>query len=507
MKSTLKSISVLLLALTLSTSCSKLDINVNPVNPVTSPSNLRLPAILGNMAYHNYSHARFSSFHSFYITTRLNNSRIESQLDYSGITRLGAWRWHYFDVGSNCRGLIETAEREGSFNYLGVAKIMLAYSYLTATDSFGDMPYSEAYGASFNPVYDRQEQVYDGIEQLLDEGLADLAKANSATDRVMNATSDLLYQGDLQKWAAFAKAVKSRMYLHTANFDNGYDRLITTVNDALTNFDGAIYKYPIGAEREWETNLWGPRVASPEFNFADIRNNLVESVHTDFLMNFLTINQANSEYDPRLFKLTTPGANNRYLSAKSSEGLSTLGLPTGTTLADFANLYNGTWTRNDSPSPYILKEELYFIKAEAAFYKGDLPTAHAAYKLGIETNLNTVGVAQNDITAYMASNRVIADPLALKISDIMMQKYVALYLQSESWVDMRRYGYSTTAYPGIYYPRNALAEWQGRFIQRLPYDRQTEYIYNPQEIARLGADARNWVFNPVWWAEQSQLKN
>ncbi|WP_245584767.1 SusD/RagB family nutrient-binding outer membrane lipoprotein [Pedobacter glucosidilyticus] len=505
MKNIFKTFSILL-AVFLLTSCSKLDINVNPVNPVTSPSNLRLPAILGNMAYHNYSHARFASYHSFYLTTRLSNTRIESQLDYNAITRLGAWRWHYFDVGSNCRGLIETAQREGSFNYLGVAKIMLAYSYLTATDSFGDMPYSQAYSASFNPVYDPQQQVYAGIESLLNEGLADLEKA-SPSDRPMNATSDLIFSGDLRKWAAFAKAVKARMYLHTANFDNGYDRLITTVDDALANFDDAIYKYPAGATREWEMNLWGPQVASPEFNFADIRNVLVESMHTDFLMNYLTLNEAGLTYDPRLFKLTTPGANNRYLAARASEGLSTLGLPTGTTMADFANLYNGFWTRNDSPAPFILKEELYFIKAEALFYKGNLEAAHAAYELGIETNLRRLGVSDADIAAYMTTSKVVSDPTVLKISDIMMQKYVAMYLQGETWVDMRRYGYSTTAYPGIYYPRNALAEWQGRWIQRLPYDRQTEYIYNPQEIARFGADARDWVFNPVWWAEQSQLKN
>lgn len=505
MKNIIKSIPVLLL-LAATTSCKKLDINVNPVNPVTAPTNLRLPAILGNMAYHNYSHARFSAYHSFYITHRLKDSKIESLWNYNDVTRLGAWRWHYFDVGSNCKGMIETAQREGSFNYQGVGKVMLAYSYLTATDSFGDMPYTEAYSGSFNPIYDSQQKVYEGIAQLLEDGLADLAKA-SPSDKRMDATSDLIFKGDMSKWIAFAKAVKSRMYLHTANFDNGYARLITTVDEALATFSDAIFYYPKGATREWEMNLWGPKVASPEWNFADIKNALVESMHTDFLMNYLTVNANGLTYDPRLYKLTTPGANGKYLAAKASEGISTLDLPVGTTMADFANLFNGFWTANDSPLPFILKEELYFIKAEAAFKMEDKPAAHTAYKLGIETNLRRLGVSESDITAYMGSPKVVASAADLKISDIMMQKYVALYLQPETWVDMRRYGYSATAYPGIYYPKNALAEWQGKWIQRLPYDKQTEYIYNPREIARLGAGARSWVFTPVWWAEQSQLKN
>ncbi|TKC05120.1 SusD/RagB family nutrient-binding outer membrane lipoprotein [Pedobacter frigoris] len=504
MKNIIKTIPVLLLVV--ATSCSKLDINVNPVNPVTAPTSLRLPAILGNMAYHNYSHARFSAYHAFYITNRLNTSKIEALWNYNDVTRLGAWRWHYFDVGSNCKGMIETAQIEGSYNYMGVGKIMLAYSYLTATDSFGDMPFKEAYSGSFNPVYDTQQAVYEGIAQLLEDGLADLAKAGPS-DKRMDATSDLIFQGDVSKWAAFAKAVKARMYLHTANFDNGYDRTLNTVNDALNTFSDAIFYYPKGATREWEMNLWGPKVASPEWNFADIRNSLVESMHTDFLMNYLTVNENGLVHDPRLYKLTTPGANNKYLSARASEGTSTAGLPTGTTMADFANLYNGFWTANDSPLPFILKEELYFIKAEVAFKKEDKPTAHEAYKAGIEANLRRLGVSEQDITAYMGSSKVISSAGNLKISDIMMQKYVALYLQPETWVDMRRYGYSATAYPGIYYPKNALAEWQGKWIQRLPYDKQTEYIYNPREIERLGAGARSWTFTPVWWAEQSQLKN
>ncbi|MNE94803.1 hypothetical protein D3C80_1928130 [compost metagenome] len=89
----------------------------------------------------------------------------------------------------------------------------------------------------------------------------------------------------------------------------------------------------------------------------------------------------------------------------------------------------------------------------------------------------------------------------------MVQKYIALYLQAETWVDLRRYGYNAKAYPGIYYPAKASSEWAGKWIQRLPYDNQTEYIYNPQEMARLGATARNWVFTPVWWADKSTLKN
>lgn len=508
MKKILKTLPFVLLAVTglTITSCNdKLDINTNPVQPVVAPSNLRLPAVLLNMSYHNYAHARYSAYHSFYLTSRYNTSKIESFWNYNDVTRLGAWRWHYFDVGSNAKGLIETAQKEGSFNYVGVGKIMLAYSYLTATESFGDMPMAEAYTGSFSPKYDRQEEIYKGINDLLEEGLADLEKASSS-DKVMDASSDLIYAGNLTKWKAFAKAVKSRMLLQTANFQNQYPELLTVVDEALANFDDAKFAFLDNATRDWDRNPWSEKIPNPQWNFADITNILNNSMHTDLFMSYLTVDAATKEYDPRLYKLTTPGVKGTYLGAKESEGLSDVLLPTGTSMDDFANLYNGYWTKEGSAIPYILKEELYFIKAEAAFYQNDLTTALDAYTTGIRLNFERLGVDQIEINSYLGSDKVISDVANLKISDIMTQKYIAMYLQPQTWVDMRRYGYSNKAYPGIYYPKNILAEFGGKWIQRLPYDRQTEYIYNPQEIDRLGAESRSWVFTPTWYAEMSTLK-
>lgn len=505
----------LVLLIVILTSCSKsLDINIDPKQPVTTAPALRLPAILGNMAYHLYSHARFSSYHSYYVTSRYNSSKIEALWNYNDVTRLGAWRWHYFDVGSNCLGMIERAEIDKASNYKGVGKIMLAFSYLTATDSFGDMPYKEAYSGIYYPKYDTQEAIYKEIAKILDEGIADLNNS-SASDPTMDGIADLVYQGNLGHWKAFAEAVRARLLLHTANFQNGYDEVISTVNTSLVGFSDAVINYPKAPTKDWEKNMWGPSIPNPQWNFADIVNVLNNSVNTDLFMDYMTVGDAALTYDPRLFKLTTPGTRNTYYGAKLSEGLVVPNWPVPIPPAepvppvmdDFANLYNGYWTADNSPFPYILKEELYFIKAEAAFYKGDKSTAFDAYKEGIKLNMLRLGIGQADINSFMASSKIKQDAASLEISDIMVQKYIALYLQSETWVDMRRYGYSAKAYPGIYYPSKVLAEWGGKWIQRLPYDNQTEYIYNPQEMARLGATARNWVFTPVWWADKSTLKN
>ncbi|MFD2513558.1 SusD/RagB family nutrient-binding outer membrane lipoprotein [Pontibacter locisalis] len=487
-----------LLLMLLSSCEEKLDINQNPVQPVTTSSNLMLPGIEGNMAYHLYAHARLTTYHSFYLTSRYGTKSVEDRWDYNQITRLGAWRWHYFDVGSNAIGLIERAQEEGSKNYEGVGKIILAFSYLTATDSFGDMPVLEAYTGDFSPSYDSQEIVYQEIEKLLNEGISDLQNVGAGA-KTMNASSDLIYQGNLQHWISFAHAIKAKMYLRTANFDGGYDRVLSEVNAALSNWKDAIYHYSNNPQRDWERNMWGPSTPSPQWNFADIRNYLTYSVPTDFFMNYLTVDEPEMEYDPRLYKLTTPGKNNNYEAARASEGLD------GRDMDDFPNLYNGYWTADNSPLAYVLKEELLFIKAEVAFHKGNTAEALEAYRQGILTNMQRLGIGQEDINDYMESMKVRKAAAALEISDIMMQKYIALYLQPETWVDMRRYQYKEYAYPGIYYPKNVLPEFKGQWIQRLPYDPQTEYIYNPKEIERLGASARDWVTKKFWWEENSNL--
>lgn len=509
MKKIIKTLAMVLVGL-LVLSCNKLDLNYNPVQPVTVPSNQRLPAIQANLAYSLYSQARFASYHSFYLTSRLGNSNAQTDTwNYNNITRMGAWRWHYFDVGSNIAGpagMLVRAQEDGDNNYIGVGKIMLALSFLSATDVFGDMPFEQAYTGSFNPVYDSQEKIYQNVERLLDEGANELKNVSDAA-RSMNAKSDLVYKGNYNKWISLADAVKARLKLRTANFKDGYNDLLLTVNKALGGFDDAVFTYPGTSTSNWEKNLWGESRPNPEWQFADVRNDLLNSLPTDVLMKALTVDAATNTYDPRLFKLTTPGVNKKYLGAKMSEGLRDITLPSGTTYQDFANLYNGYWTADSSAYPYMIKEELYFIKAEALFFLNDKQGALNAYKQGVETNLRRLRVEEGQIVNFLGSAKLVQDAQDLQISDIMMQKWVALYLQAESWVDIRRYDYSKVAYPDLYYPKYALAEWGGRNIQRFVYDPQTEYVYNPKEIARLGANARDWVFTPLWWSEKSMLKN
>jgi hypothetical protein len=474
-----------------------LDVNQSLDNDERTTPNYMLPAVLANMAYGHYGQAETSAFITQYVTTDFGTSAVKDRWDYRSVLRVGGWRRHYFDVAGNAKKMIQFAADEGSNNYVGVGKIMKAFSFLTTTDQFGDMPVLDALTGIYNPKYDPQDVVYAQVEKWLDEGIEALKYSNPLTDRRMTSAEDHIYQGDVQKWISFAYAIKARMKIHTANFLGGYDEILQWVDLARPNWSEPLFAYITNTDSDWYRNMWGPSRPSPQWDFADIRNSLNTSVHTTFFMNAMSLS---GEHDPRLYQLTTPGKNGNYQAIPSSAGLGALSID------DFALLYNGYWTKDDSPLVFLLDEELYFIEAEAAFYTNDRERAYNAYINGIRANFQRLGVA-GTFEEYRQSPAVAQSAAQLQISHIMIQKYIALYLQPETWVDMRRYGYSPQAYPGLEYPEKAKALHDGKWIVRLPYDPQTEYIYNPNEIARLGARSDDWVTTPFWWITNSTLFN
>lgn len=115
------------------------------------------------------------------------------------------------------------------------------------------------------------------------------------------------------------------------------------------------------------------------------------------------------------------------------------------------------------------------------------------------------------------------------LSDLMIQKYIAMYMQPEQWTDLRRYHYSNNrnnygigpdneiVYPTLRRPYNLYApywidgltdeEKENTWIQRISADPECEEKYNRAELERLGA-----YKNPLWlrkamiWAEDAGVR-
>jgi hypothetical protein len=181
--------------------------------------------------------------------------------------------------------------------------------------------------------------------------------------------------------------------------------------------------------------------------------------------------------------------------------------------------------------------EMCFIKAEVEMRKGDQADAYTAYLAGINAHLSMMqttlanwqagGYAssnpdmapmnQASINAYLASNAVAPGAGALTMSDIMLQKYVAMGCSLENFNDMRRFNFSAgnigsfgVVYPG--YQRGPLFAgtalytgsgptdpryWQRRWA--LPTNLEINYnLTNVLAINPHATDLNIWSM-PVWW--------
>lgn len=190
-----------------------------------------------------------------------------------------------------------------------------------------------------------------------------------------------------------------------------------------------------------------------------------------------------------------------------------------------------------SDQEILTYHEMCFIKAEVYMRKGDPGNAYTAYMAGIkahldmmqakltewkagdfaDTNPDMAPMDQSAISSYLASSAVVQSAGDLEMSDIMLQKYIAMGCSIENWNDMRRFDFSAAdvssfgdVYPG--YQRGPLFSGQAQLPGTSPTDPRYwmrrwalpptyEINYNSINTLALNphaADLDIWSM-PIWW--------
>jgi hypothetical protein len=149
---------------------------------------------------------------------------------------------------------------------------------------------------------------------------------------------------------------------------------------------------------------------------------------------------------------------------------------------------------------------LKFIEAEARFLAaggtrtsvGVSPEVRQAVIDGVRANMTKMGVATAAIDTYV---QALPAASAMKLSDIMGEKYKVLFLHPETWTDIRRYDYSPDVYTNLALPANHNPDLRGRPIQRGIYPtseqtlNRTVFAANWQSRADFFAD-KMWRDRP-----------
>lgn len=132
----------------------------------------------------------------------------------------GGWAGLY-DALKNLNVIINQGTAEGRFAYVGVAKILKAYSYSVLVDLWGDVPFSEfdQFKAGITqPKFDDDAAIYPQLFAMIDEAIADIN--NPAVNPSKPTTDDVMYSGNMGRWIKAANTLKLKLYTQLRKVQN-----------------------------------------------------------------------------------------------------------------------------------------------------------------------------------------------------------------------------------------------------------------------------------------------
>ncbi len=459
MKSIIK-FAIVLMVIGLLASCEGyLDVNTDPNNPTSVTPDLVLPvgqyytagyqqtdrglSHLGNMLMVNWSQSDGFSWYTDEFKYNVTSTFYQGVFNNTYSNTLKQYQ------------ILYNLEDEKYANYKAIAMIMKAFHYQQLVDCYGDVPYTEALGRSFEatPVYDDAQTIYEDLIVQLTAAI-DLIK-NAPDQAQVPGSDDAMFSGDMEDWIKFANTLKVRILTRQSSM-SGRASYITTELAAIASEGSGYITTDVGINPGYipkNTNKQNPMWNSlgwDEGGTITMNNNA--TCATAYVLNFLQTTN-----DPRIDRLyETPATGH-------------LGVPQG--LLDYdtpvpdqympvkvSNIGPGILKAADMDAIILTLAEHYFNLAELR-ERGLLttgPTAEELFEDGITASFEYLEVpdaATAAETYYSQSSDLVNwGNSPNKIRAIITQKWVATngITAEQSWFD-----YSRTGYPsGIPLPLN-----------------------------------------------------
>ena len=373
------------------------------------------------------------------------------------------------NYNSNSETASKAALNGSNANQIATARILLAYYYWILTDTYGDIPYSEALQGNGNIKYDKQSDIYPALINELKEAVAQF-------DGGKVFAGDIMYGGDVTKWKKFANSMRLLMALR-----------MSKVNATLaqTEFNAALAAGVI------ESNSDNATLTPPG------------GVYNHPLYQYYAITQRD-DYGVALTLMNHLNAGDARVNAYGS---SNVGFPYGLTRADavaftatptganYARILHPSKRTASSPIVIIGAAHVYLARAEAAQRGWNAENAATMYQLGVQRSWEQWGVySAPALAAYLAQP---AYDLAAgnALQKIQLQQWIAWYPNgTQGWANWRR-----TNVPALSpAPGQALP-----IIRRIPYG-PNDYNFNLANVTTAAAlytvggvpDSQD---GRVWW--------
>ena len=414
------------------------------------------------------------------------------------------WQKFYRSVIRNSEDVINTTQTlPARSNLFNMAKILQAYAFMVLTDTYGDVPYTEA-GVGYIsqivlPKYDSQQTIYAGI-------IKDLTDATTALDASKNIeTADVLYGGDVAKWKKFGNSLLLRAGMRLSKIDATQAQSVVQKAVAgglmTSNADNAFIKH--------DANYTNP--VGQMLNSTEAANFYMGAPFVDFLV---------KTGDPRLKSIAVRyvGANSgpeQIASRATSEPAMQIGMPFGydnssiatpvktaglKSFYDYTQVDRTRMVKLASPMYFVTFGQTQLLLAEAA-QRGWVTTGTAAdyFNAGVRAHMEQLAsydansaVPAASIDAYLKANPYIA---ATALEQINTQYWVASFLNGpETFANFRRSGFpklSPNPFPG--------KSIKGNFINRLTYPNSEISVNNVNVQTAVGRQGADDLDSKVWW--------
>ena len=286
------------------------------------------------------------------------------------------------------RKLQQRSTEAADFRMLGVAQVMEAQVIGLGADYFGDIVYKGALQGG-DPALTDQLEVYDSVQVVLDQAIANLA--STAATAAGPGAADLVYGGNAARWTALAHSLKARFYLNTAEVrPAAYAQALTEARLGIQTAAGDYHS--VWSGRGGETNFF--------YQFTQEQRNGYAQPDA-FLWNLME-----TRNDPRR-PVYFDGAVD----------------PDVGTQVEFGEVDEPTYEQQ-----IFSADENTLIWAEAAYRTGNQVEALA------------------QLNRYRAANGIAAGaqvgPALLR--EILTEKYIELFVHTQAWTDYRR-----TCFPNL----------------------------------------------------------
>lgn len=357
----------------------------------------------------------------------------------------------YYSELADLEKVVAKGEEEDEPGIYGPALVLRTWGFGYLTDTWGDIPYSEALkadeGGSLSPAYDPQESIYDDFFVVLNRASDDMGGTVEAT----LGDADPIYAGDVSLWRRFANSLRARHAMRLVNVDP--TKANAELTAAFADPGGVFASNSHNAVLEWPgdgvyNNPWSDNFQTRDDHRMSNRLMNIMLASSDPRIPIYAQETSDPTDPPGTYAgmpnaLTHSGAS-AYFNISSRPGAA---FYPGQTAYGF---FGGRGKR--FPSFLMTYAEVAFLRAEAAERGlGGLSAGQAAgfYQAGIRASMEQWGVENAAINAYLARSDVAYLGGVAGLRQIAIQKWIALYTDGgQAWFEWRRTCAPFTVKPG-----------------------------------------------------------